>query len=89
MRKIHKQFRQLPNGYLMAPQRGIPPEPPEGYERAAGEPFMFLPILPECSYREMRAIHRECCGTVTKILCNDRNEFVTRLDCKECPVPNP
>ena len=73
----------------MAPQRGIPPEAPEGYEQAPGEPFMFLPILPDCRYRELRVVHRKCCGNITRMVCQDRGIFVTRLDCMECPAPNP
>jgi len=77
-------FRRIQNGYLIAPRRGVIPTPPEGYEVAHGDPYVFLPKLPECSLREKRLIKRSCCGTTERLYCKNREEFTTRLNCQEC-----
>ena len=79
-------FRELPNGYLAAPQRGEPPEPPKGYERLYGERFVFAPILTNCEYRERKIVKRGgCCGgTLEKFFCALKSTFVSRYFCMEC-----
>ena len=79
------EFRELSNGFLVAPQRGDPPEPPEGYERLTGEQYVFAPILPSCEYREKRLIRRGCCGgTSERFYCHKTNTFVSRYFCVGC-----
>lgn len=78
------RFRELANGYLVAPQRGNPPTAPEGYEPLAGERYVFVPIMADCEYREMRKIKMGCCDTAPKIYCNKTNNYIKRNQCKEC-----
>ena len=78
------QFRKLENGYLIAPRRGIVPIPPEGYEVAFGDPFVFLPKLDFCEYRERRIIKRACCGNTERLFCKGKDSYVTRVQCQEC-----
>ena len=80
-------FRELPNKFLVAPVRGKPPEPPEGYETLVGEQFVFAPIMPICSYREKRTIQRGCCGATEKIHCDKEKQYVTRYHCSQCQAP--
>jgi hypothetical protein len=79
-------FRKLSNGFLIAPQRGTPPEPPEGYERMHGEQYVFAPIMTICKYRERRLVKRGgCCGgTLEKFWCLLKKTYVSRYFCKEC-----
>jgi len=78
------QFRKLENGFLIAPRRGETPMPPEGYEVAFGDPYVFLPILIKCKYREKRIIKRSCCEPMERIFCGKQQAFATRLQCQEC-----
>ena len=78
------QFRRLDNGYLIAPKRGTPPVPPDGYEAAYGDPFVFLPSMPECADREKRVIKRSCCDPIQRLFCKLEQQFVTRLHCQGC-----
>lgn len=78
------QFRKISNGFLIAPRRGEIPTPPDGYEVAVGDPFVFLPVLPNCDYRERRIIQRSCCGAMERVFCNKIHEFTTRTGCQEC-----
>jgi len=78
------QFRKIQNGYLIAPRRGPTPTPPEGYEIASGDPYVFLPKLAICEFREKRFIKRSCCGSVERLFCKNKDTFVTRLQCQEC-----
>jgi hypothetical protein len=77
-------FRKLENGYLIAPRRGVPPPPPEGYETAYGDKFVFLPVLSACVYREKKIIKRSCCDPVERLFCIHHDTFVTRLRCQGC-----
>jgi len=77
-------FRKHSAGYLLAPRRGIPPPAPDGYERAEGDPFVFLPILDFCQYREKIIVNTSCCGNVLKTQCTKYIKLVTRADCKTC-----
>ena len=78
------QFRKLQNGYLIAPRRGGTPVPPEGYEIAFGDPYVFLPILVNCKHREKRIVRKSCCGSVERIFCKKLDSFTTRQNCQEC-----
>ena len=79
-------FRKLSNGFLVAPQRGDPPDPPEGYERMHGEQYVFAPIMPACKYRERRLIKKTtCCGGQSeRFFCLKNSTFVSRYFCAEC-----
>ena len=78
------QFRKLQNGYLIAPRRGTIPEPPEGYEAAFGDPFVLLPILTLCKFRERRIVKRSCCEPTERIFCLKQQTYATRLQCQGC-----
>ena len=78
------QFRKIQDGYIIAPRRGGKPTPPEGYEVAFGDPYVFLPILLPCIQREKRIIRQSCCGESERLYCLTRDSYVTRLICQEC-----
>lgn len=78
------QFRKVDNGYLIAPRRGEIPTPPEGYEVAFGDPFVFLPLLKKCKHRDRRIIKRSCCGPTERLFCIQKESYITRLQCQEC-----
>ena len=80
-------FRTLPNGYKIAPQRGTPPPAPEGYEMLESEPYVYVPTIPDCKDREIRDIKRSCCSSKQVIVCHKFDKFVIRLRCAECQVP--
>jgi len=75
-------LRLLSNGFLIAPQRGRPPECPEGYE-IYGNPFIFAPKLEECKYRGVKTIEG-CCGKGRYTYCLLKEKRITRLTCVEC-----
>ena len=80
-------FRKLANGYLIAPHRGYPPTPPEGYEAAYGDPYVFLPKLPDCPHRDKKLIPRSCCGgVIERLYCVLTAEYKKRTDCAECKL---
>ena len=78
------KFRTIQDGYMLAPRRGPAPEPPEGYEVAAGDPYIFLPKLPLCGNRAKKYIKRSCCGNIERMFCEEKNDYTTRLKCREC-----
>ena len=83
-------LKYLDNGFIVAPHRGRPPIPPEGYESLQGDPFVFAPILHDCIHREFKDVHRKCCGGDSRrIYCNYKNEYINRLVCKECQARTP
>lgn len=71
---------------LIAPKRGTPPEIPEGYERYNGDPYIFVPKLQNCQYREMRQPASRCCGNANYMHCRHFEKTVTRNTCMECKV---
>ena len=81
-------MRVTREGSITFPHRGLPPNPPDGYERDSGDPFLFHPILEDCSFREIKSIKTSCCPEgVRRLFCNQLNEQVNRGICKECVLP--
>jgi len=77
-------MRQLPNGILIAPKRGRPPEIPEGYERYHGDPFIFAPKLSRCLHREIKQPESRCCNQATSMRCSLFGKRVSRFICMRC-----
>jgi len=61
-----------------------PPPPPPGYERYAGDPFRFFPILQECEHRTVKVKESRCCGDKELPFCTKDGRFVLRSDCQKC-----
>ena len=79
------KFRQGPNGELIAPARGLPPECPKGYYADPGDKFVFLPLLVECGLRETFIdTSSSCCGPRNKLRCGHNGKVVTGAHCKVC-----
>ena len=78
------RIRQVDTGVLIAPRRGEAPDPPEGYEAAPGDPYVFLKILPDCTDREIKTVNKACCGPTERVYCHDQDGYVMRSDCHEC-----
>ena len=78
------QFRKVSNGFLVAPHRGVPPEPPEGYERYLGQNFVFAPKVEPCDFRDRVMKKSGCCGSKETITCKRDNKIITLNICKEC-----
>jgi len=83
------RFRLLKNGDKFAPPRGKPPACPEGYIRDRGDPFLFHPIIPECGFRDEKAIDRKCCRSPKIVMwCKFTNQEITALNCMDCKNAN-
>jgi hypothetical protein len=78
-------FRQIGDGVLAAPHRGIPPAAPKGYIVDPTNPFKFLLDIGECEYRNFINKKMGCClGGVDRIQCKDKGRYVTRTECFSC-----
>ena len=55
-------YRYQPDGSKLAPRRGKPPPCPLDFVRDTGDPFHFIPILVDCSYRTKKASTCTGCG---------------------------
>lgn len=78
-------FRLLSNGDMFAPQRGIPPQPPEGYCQDSKNLFLYHPILDECNYRTAFREILGCGKLDIGTHCDLFIKVVTGADCKDCP----
>lgn len=58
-------YRLTANGTLFAPERGHPPEVPDGYIRDPKDLFHFLPILIQCDNRFEERRKMGCCDDVS------------------------
>jgi len=76
-------YRKLPDGTLLAPRRGRPPAVPDGYERDAGDAYIFLPVLESCDYRITEIKADGCCEKVFRT-CEVVDRQVTRSTCIQC-----
>lgn len=76
-------YRKMPNGSLVAPRRGRPPAVPDGYERAEGDNYTFLPILTDCDHRSTRIEKTGCCDKIIR-QCGIIDANVSRVQCSEC-----
>lgn len=85
-------WRKGPDGSLMAPRRGSPPIPPEGYEPSPGNPYVVRLKLKDCQYRVFTPFKKgPCCGGRTgTVQCTFYKKPITRLGCYDCdsnPTP--
>lgn len=77
------RWREQQDGTLVAPQRGEPPECPDGYESDGA--YQCKPVLPECGHRSLIQESGGCCGNDSvKLVCDVIDKSVTRLLCKNC-----
>ena len=78
-------FRKVNNETMVAPRRGQPPAPPEGYEPDPSDPYTFLLKMPPCEDREERIQKRSCCD-IKIYWCKFLNVPVKRWSCvNKCP----
>lgn len=62
-----------------------PPLPPTGYEAAIDDPYLLLPVLPECKLRSVKRF--SCCGNKgirEQYHCGRDGRRCSRLQCQEC-----
>jgi len=80
------QWRHGPNGMLMAPRRGQPPVPPEGYEQVPGDAYSIQPKIVACKHRSEQLSEKKCCGGTHKMLtrCDAMDQTVSRAICIAC-----
>lgn len=76
-------WRQGPNGVLLAPTRGQPPDCPRDFERVTGANFQCQPTI-ECKQREIRVIRQGCCDSTTIYYCHRDHSIKMYLTCKVC-----
>lgn len=80
-------WRPGPDGTLMAPRRGPPPTPPEGYRTRPGNPYIVEPILVDCDHRYFKQFAKPCCGGKTgSTWCKSFDKAVLNKDCQGCKV---
>ena len=85
MPTLPPEFSILADGSLMVPVRGTPPPAPEGYEQSAGDPYVYVPVLVDCTYREAKVKDKStCCAGTHYLYCNYKKITVSRGDCKSC-----
>lgn len=75
-------FRRI-GEVLMAPRKGQPPIPPEGYEALPFNKFMYVLKIPSCIYRSYSIKKSSCCDYEV-MNCSIKNKIVTRSTCHEC-----
>lgn len=78
-------FRKQADGSLIAPSRGRPPDPPEGYVRDLQNSFRFIPVLIDCKYRTQK--EKPNCGNCKNMLypyCSRNGKFINAEDCLKC-----
>lgn len=84
------RFIPGPGGTLIAPKRGKPPLPPDGYIATKGDPFVFEPILKPCPKRESRKRYENGCipcgqSNPNQLFCTIEEKYVIPQICKKCP----
>ena len=89
MTDIPKGFHRFGNhGLIMINDPGrvkLPIEAPPGYEPVPEKNILFMPKLPPCNLREVRAIHeRKCNCKLFHIVCHAKNVRTTRIECVRC-----
>lgn len=77
-------MRRLPNGIIIAPNRGKPPVPPPGYIADPGNPYVLRPLPVACSHREVKQPTSRCCNQAIWYYCKLFKKRVTPLTCKGC-----
>lgn len=77
--------RVLPNGDLIFPHKGNPPNDNiPGYRRDPQDPFHFFVELDQCDYREMKVTVKPCGKTRTVMWCNLYQLEVNGYRCDSC-----
>lgn len=76
------------DGTLVFPERGDPPPDQSGYDREAGNPFIFRPAMVPCIFRTRQVLERHCAS------CKDKPPMtyfgcqkalpVSPSNCKKC-----
>ena len=76
-------MRELGNGNIAFPQRGNPPDCPDGYEPTSN-PFVFAPILESCKYRVKEKRFSPCCGERLLTICTKKGLPTNGKACIKC-----
>ena len=78
-------YRVAEDGTLFLPRRGKPKGCPDGFQVDPKDKFKCLPILCECSQREVVIKKSSCCpGGNPFLQCNAIDSLVTAGMCHEC-----
>jgi len=78
-------FRKASDGSLFVPSRGKPPEPPHGYQTSDYSPFVFVPILTPCIFRQQKEVKYKCCRQPkTETHCALVERKITMGECHIC-----
>lgn len=76
---------KLKNGILAAPKKGPAPMPPPNYRVDPNDPYVFYPIIPECSKRLCIMIHDQKCRCDTPAyFCGKERRIEKYPDCFNC-----
>lgn len=78
------RFRKLPNGDLVVPARGEPPEAPAGYEQDPKDKYHYKLILEPCVYRNTVLIQSPCKKIRCFFECSLFNKQVNASICNDC-----
>jgi hypothetical protein len=79
------RFRVLPNGDLIFPEKGNPPNDNiPGYRRDPANPFYFFMEMEDCSSREMKVVVKPCGKTRSVMWCNLYHLEVNAYKCESC-----
>jgi len=79
------QYRIMPDGSYVFPQRGKPPPLIDGYVRDAGDPYHLLPDFKEpCKQRMFRAGALPCCKEYQYFYCQYYEIPVIPEFCNTC-----
>jgi len=76
--------RQISDGTLVFPPRGVPPDVPEGYERDINNPYVMRIKIEECQYSAPAEFAGGCCGLKQVIVCTKYKTRTDRLNCSNC-----
>jgi hypothetical protein len=74
----------MSNGDLFAPQRGVPPKPPEGYCQDSKNLFLYHPILEPCHFRVDFRETLGCGKLEIGTFCDFYEIVVNGGNCKDC-----
>ena len=77
-------FRKLPNGDLIVPARGEPPEAPAGYERDPRDKYRYNLVLEPCKYRETVLLQSPCKKIRCFFNCTLHSKQVNASICDDC-----
>ncbi len=81
-------MKKLPNGDIVFPKRGDPPDCPDGYYRDKGDPFKFHLDVPDCLHREIKTFIKPCKKIGLCMWCTHFAKEVNSIVCNDCPIPD-